>query len=184
MRLSGFRRRSILYTTGRGGWHLDTQSDVPDAIRPWPCKEHPLDATCILLNPDGGATSNSTEAVLCDSTIHYGQLAVAAARSVTQTFQVKPNPHATSAAETTQTMKRQITLHLPLQRQKKLTLGTLRSAFPLPHPPQMNNKVNYIVSLRKVRWWLAEQAEALGVKIYSGFAGAKLLYSDDGKAGD
>ncbi|KAA1090874.1 hypothetical protein PGT21_016515 [Puccinia graminis f. sp. tritici] len=41
-----------MYTTGRGGWHLDTQSDVPDAIRPWPCKEHPLDATCILLNPD------------------------------------------------------------------------------------------------------------------------------------
>ncbi|KAA1087370.1 hypothetical protein PGT21_030074 [Puccinia graminis f. sp. tritici] len=44
-----------VYTTGRGGWHLDTQSDVPDAIRPWPCKEHPSDATCILLNPDGRA---------------------------------------------------------------------------------------------------------------------------------
>ncbi|KAA1119702.1 hypothetical protein PGT21_032100 [Puccinia graminis f. sp. tritici] len=61
-----------MYTTGRGGWHLDTQSDVPDAIRPWPCKEHPLDATCILLNPDGAATSDFTEAVPCHS--HYGQL--------------------------------------------------------------------------------------------------------------
>ncbi|EFP81835.2 electron-transferring-flavoprotein dehydrogenase [Puccinia graminis f. sp. tritici CRL 75-36-700-3] len=59
---------------------------------------------------------------------------------------------------------------------------TARSAFPLPHPPQMNNKGNYIVSLSKVCRWLAEQAEALGVEIYSGFAGAKLLYSDDGKA--
>ncbi|KAA1108920.1 hypothetical protein PGT21_029057 [Puccinia graminis f. sp. tritici] len=43
------------YTTGCGGWHLDTQSDVPDAIPPWPCKEHQSDATCILLNPDGRA---------------------------------------------------------------------------------------------------------------------------------
>ncbi|KAA1139284.1 hypothetical protein PGTUg99_037642 [Puccinia graminis f. sp. tritici] len=46
-------------------------------------------------------------------TLHYGQLPVAAARSVTQTFQVKLNPHATSAAATTQTEKRQITLHYP-----------------------------------------------------------------------
>ncbi|KAA1101230.1 hypothetical protein PGT21_012352 [Puccinia graminis f. sp. tritici] len=46
------------------------------------------------------------------SQLHYGQLAVAAARSVTQTFQVKLKPHATSAATTTQSMKRQITLHI------------------------------------------------------------------------
>ncbi|WAQ88817.1 hypothetical protein PtA15_10A237 [Puccinia triticina] len=59
---------------------------------------------------------------------------------------------------------------------------TARSAFPLPHPPQMNNKGNYIVSLSKVSRWLAEQAEALGVEIYAGFAGAKLLYSEDGQA--
>ncbi|KAA1114058.1 hypothetical protein PGTUg99_014438 [Puccinia graminis f. sp. tritici] len=48
---------------------------------------------------------------------HYGQLAVAAARSVTQTFQVKLNPHATSAAATTQSMKQQITLHTPAKGQ-------------------------------------------------------------------
>jgi electron-transferring-flavoprotein dehydrogenase len=59
---------------------------------------------------------------------------------------------------------------------------TARSAFPLPHPPQMNNKGNYIVSLSKVCRWLAERAEAIGVEIYSGFAGANLLYSEDGKA--
>ena len=52
----------------------------------------------------------------------------------------------------------------------------------MPHPPQMNNKGNYIVSLSKVTRWLSEQAEELGVEIYPGFAGAKLLYTDDGKA--
>ncbi|KAH9459128.1 hypothetical protein Pst134EA_019283 [Puccinia striiformis f. sp. tritici] len=59
---------------------------------------------------------------------------------------------------------------------------TKKSAFPLPHPPQMNNKGNYIVSLSKVSRWLAEQAESIGVEIYSGFAGSKLLYSEDGKS--
>ncbi|POW16537.1 hypothetical protein PSTT_01318 [Puccinia striiformis] len=46
----------------------------------------------------------------------------------------------------------------------------------------MNNKGNYIVSLSKVSRWLAEQAESIGVEIYSGFAGSKLLYSEDGKS--
>ncbi|KAI9613941.1 hypothetical protein H4Q26_009795 [Puccinia striiformis f. sp. tritici PST-130] len=59
---------------------------------------------------------------------------------------------------------------------------TKKSAFPLPHPPQMNNKGNYIASLSKVSRWLAEQAESIGVEIYSGFAGSKLLYSEDGKS--
>lgn len=51
----------------------------------------------------------------------------------------------------------------------------------MPHPPQMNNKGNYIVSLSRVTAWLAEQAEALGVEVYPGFAGAKVLYTEDGK---
>lgn len=58
---------------------------------------------------------------------------------------------------------------------------TANSSFPLPHPPQMNNKGNYIVSLSRVTAWLAEQAEALGVEIYPGFAGSRLLYTEDGK---
>lgn len=45
----------------------------------------------------------------------------------------------------------------------------------------MNNKGNYIVSLSRVTAWLAEQAEALGVEIYPGFAGSRLLYTGDGK---
>jgi electron-transferring-flavoprotein dehydrogenase len=57
---------------------------------------------------------------------------------------------------------------------------TERKAFALPTPPQMNNHGNYIVSLGNVCRWLAEQAEALGVEIYPGFAAAEVLYDDTG----
>jgi len=62
---------------------------------------------------------------------------------------------------------------------KLLTPGNL--SFPLPHPPQMNNHGNYIVSLSRVVAWLAEQAEELGVEVYPGFAGARPLFTEDGK---
>jgi electron-transferring-flavoprotein dehydrogenase len=48
-------------------------------------------------------------------------------------------------------------------------------------PPLMNNHGNYIVSLGAVCRWLAEQAEALGVEIYPGFAAAEMLYHADGR---
>ncbi|HKU97530.1 MAG TPA: electron transfer flavoprotein-ubiquinone oxidoreductase [Vineibacter sp.] len=47
-------------------------------------------------------------------------------------------------------------------------------------PPLMNNHGNYIVSLGNVCRWLGQQAEALGVEIYPGFAAAEVLYNDDG----
>lgn len=47
-------------------------------------------------------------------------------------------------------------------------------------PKTMHNKGNYIVSLGNVTRWLAEQAEALGVEIFPGFAAAEILYADDG----
>ncbi len=47
-------------------------------------------------------------------------------------------------------------------------------------PPPMHNKGNYIVSLGNVCRWLGEQAEALGVEIYPGFAAAEVLYDDAG----
>jgi len=47
-------------------------------------------------------------------------------------------------------------------------------------PPTMHNHGNYIVSLGNVCRWLAEQAEALGVEIFPGFAAAEILYNDDG----
>ncbi|MBV8190988.1 MAG: electron transfer flavoprotein-ubiquinone oxidoreductase [Alphaproteobacteria bacterium] len=47
-------------------------------------------------------------------------------------------------------------------------------------PRLMNNHGNYIVSLGEVCRWLAQQAEALGVEIYPGFAAAEVLYTEDG----
>jgi len=42
------------------------------------------------------------------------------------------------------------------------------------------NHGNYIVRLGNVAKWLGEQAEALGVEIYPGFAGAEVLYDEAG----
>ncbi|MBV2236060.1 MAG: electron transfer flavoprotein-ubiquinone oxidoreductase [Sterolibacterium sp.] len=47
-------------------------------------------------------------------------------------------------------------------------------------PECFQNHGNYIISLGNVCRWLGEQAEALGVEIYPGFAGAGVLYNDDG----
>ncbi len=62
----------------------------------------------------------------------------------------------------------------------RLLLLTETGGRKLPTPPQMHNKGNYIVSLGKVCRWLGEQAEALGVEIYPGFAAAEVLYNGDG----
>ena len=47
-------------------------------------------------------------------------------------------------------------------------------------PSVQHNKKNYIISLGNLCKWLAEQAEALGVEIYPGFAAAEVLFNDDG----
>lgn len=47
-------------------------------------------------------------------------------------------------------------------------------------PKQLHNDGNYIISLGNLCRWLAEQAEALGVEIYPGFACAEVLYREDG----
>ena len=57
---------------------------------------------------------------------------------------------------------------------------TETGSFKLPTPPQMNNHGNYIISLGNLCRWLGEQAEAMGVEIYPGFAAAEILYHEDG----
>jgi electron-transferring-flavoprotein dehydrogenase len=47
-------------------------------------------------------------------------------------------------------------------------------------PPLMNNHGNYAVSLANTCRWLGQQAEALGVEIYPGFAASEVLYTDEG----
>jgi electron-transferring-flavoprotein dehydrogenase len=48
-------------------------------------------------------------------------------------------------------------------------------------PRLMNNHGNYIVSLGNLCRWLAQQAEALGVELYPGFAAAEVLYDESGR---
>jgi len=47
-------------------------------------------------------------------------------------------------------------------------------------PKTMHNEGNYIVSLGNVCRWLAQQAEALGVEIYPGFAAQDLIIDEQG----
>ncbi|KAF8940141.1 hypothetical protein EDD21DRAFT_369029 [Dissophora ornata] len=62
----------------------------------------------------------------------------------------------------------------------QMKLFTKNYAIPLPHPPQMNNTGNYIVSLSNYVKWLGEQAEEAGVEVFPGFAASEILYSEDG----
>ena len=68
-------------------------------------------------------------------------------------------------------------LNTPARDDRFLFLTATR-AWRLPTPPQMHNAGNYIVSLGDVVRWLGQQAEALGVEIYPGFAATELLTED------
>lgn len=70
-------------------------------------------------------------------------------------------------------------LHTPVSKDRFVFL-TEKRAIPFITPPQMHNQGNYIVSLGNFCRWLGEQAEALGVEIYAGFAAAEILYDDNG----
>ncbi|WP_164229934.1 electron transfer flavoprotein-ubiquinone oxidoreductase [Stenotrophomonas maltophilia] len=48
-------------------------------------------------------------------------------------------------------------------------------------PECFHNEGNYIISLGEVTRWLAQQAEALEVAIFPGFAAAEVLYGDNGE---
>ena len=47
-------------------------------------------------------------------------------------------------------------------------------------PSATHNHGNYALSLGNLCRWLGQQAEALGVNVFPGFAGAEVLYNDDG----
>jgi electron-transferring-flavoprotein dehydrogenase len=73
-------------------------------------------------------------------------------------------------------------LNVPVTEDRFYVLGP-QGSVRLPNimmPPLMNNHGNYAVSLGNVCRWLAQQAEALGVEIYPGFACSEVLYRDDG----
>jgi electron-transferring-flavoprotein dehydrogenase len=55
---------------------------------------------------------------------------------------------------------------------------TEKKALPLPTPPAMHNKGNYIISLGVFGKWLGQYAENLGIQIFPGFAASEVLYDD------
>jgi electron-transferring-flavoprotein dehydrogenase len=65
-------------------------------------------------------------------------------------------------------------------REDRVLFLTERKAYRLPVPPFFRNDGNYVISLGNLCRWLATQAEELGVEIYAGFAGAEVLYGEDG----
>jgi electron-transferring-flavoprotein dehydrogenase len=73
-------------------------------------------------------------------------------------------------------------LNQPVTEDAYVFLGE-KSSWRVPNlmlPPFAHNEGNYIISLGALTKWLAEQAEALGVEIFPGFAAAEVLYNDDG----
>ncbi|WP_431258447.1 electron transfer flavoprotein-ubiquinone oxidoreductase [Roseateles chitinivorans] len=48
-------------------------------------------------------------------------------------------------------------------------------------PGCFHNHGNYVISLGNVTKWLAQQAEALGVEIFAGFAAAEVVYDEQGR---
>nr|MBA3777285.1 NAD(P)/FAD-dependent oxidoreductase [Betaproteobacteria bacterium] len=73
-------------------------------------------------------------------------------------------------------------LDTPVTEDRFLVM-TAESVYRIPQwslPPLMSNHGNYVVSLGNVCRWLAQQAEALGVEIYAGFAAAEILYDEGG----
>ncbi|KAK0617133.1 electron transfer flavoprotein-ubiquinone oxidoreductase-like protein [Immersiella caudata] len=62
----------------------------------------------------------------------------------------------------------------------KMRFLTKGMSIPVPAPPQMHNKGNYIVSLNEFTKWLGERAEEVGVEVYPGFAASEVLYHADG----
>jgi electron-transferring-flavoprotein dehydrogenase len=66
-------------------------------------------------------------------------------------------------------------------RQDRFLFLTRGHAFGLPTPPVLHNAGNYIISLGNLCRWLGQQAEAAGVEIYAGFAGAEVLYDGNGR---
>jgi electron-transferring-flavoprotein dehydrogenase len=47
-------------------------------------------------------------------------------------------------------------------------------------PGCFQNHGNYVISLGNVCRWLGQQAEALGIEVYAGFAGAEVLFDEQG----
>ena len=74
-------------------------------------------------------------------------------------------------------------LNTPVLKDELYILRNNIKAFKVPNvfiPKPMHNEGNFIISLSGLCRWLGEQAEAMDVDIFPGFAASEILYSDDG----
>lgn len=74
-------------------------------------------------------------------------------------------------------------LNTPVVQDQVLLLPNQQRTLQIPNwmvPKTLHNSGNYIISLGNLCRWLAEQAEALGVEIFPGFAASEVLYREDG----
>ncbi|HVZ02512.1 MAG TPA: electron transfer flavoprotein-ubiquinone oxidoreductase [Dongiaceae bacterium] len=72
-------------------------------------------------------------------------------------------------------------LNQPVTEDRFFFLTNEQNSLRLPNfmlPKTLHNHGNYIVSLGNVSRWLAQQAEALGVEIFPGFAAADIVYDE------
>jgi electron-transferring-flavoprotein dehydrogenase len=73
-------------------------------------------------------------------------------------------------------------LNTPVSEDRFLFLSASK-AYQTPSwmlPASFRNHGNYVISLANVVRWLGQQAEALGVEVFPGFAAAEILYTEDG----
>ena len=74
-------------------------------------------------------------------------------------------------------------LNTPVLKDELYILRNKLQAFKVPNifiPKPMHNEGNFIISLGRLCRWLGDQAEAMDVDIFPGFAASEILYSDDG----
>ncbi len=75
-------------------------------------------------------------------------------------------------------------LNNPVTADKVYYLANAKTAVPVPGflvPKDSHNRGNHAISLGNLCRWLGEQAEALGVNVFPGFAAAEVLYDDSGR---
>ncbi|CAD7964749.1 unnamed protein product [Amoebophrya sp. A25] len=70
----------------------------------------------------------------------------------------------------------------PVEKEAFFFLLNEKRSIKLPNfllPKEQQNHGNYVISLGNLCRWLGEQAEELGVEIFPGFAGEKLIYEEE-----
>ena len=75
-------------------------------------------------------------------------------------------------------------LNNPVTADKVYYLPNANTAVPVPGflvPKDSHNRGNHAISLGNLCRWLGEQAEALGVNVFPGFAAVEVLYDDGGR---